>query len=288
MKISTEINSISKIVGREKAIEYVARAGFDAWDFSMFDLVRYDWSERLGFIDLSNPLNTQNRIRYVRELRKIGESLGIHCNQSHAPFPSNDKSVCDCLRRSIELTAEAGGKICIIHPDNNSSPEQNAEFYQRLLPFAKEYGVKIATENMWNWDPERKCPCLAACSNPESFLAHINAVNDEFLVACLDIGHAEMRDLNTSAVELIYALGNHLQALHLHDTDCINDSHQILFSMNIDLEAVAKALKAVGYSGYLTLECDRYLQYHTPENAFEGVCDLANSAKRFRDLFINA
>ena len=42
MKISTEIGSISHFVGEEKAIEYVAKSGFDAWDFSLFDLCRYD------------------------------------------------------------------------------------------------------------------------------------------------------------------------------------------------------------------------------------------------------
>ena len=43
MKTSTEIGSISKIVGERKAVEYVAKAGFDAWDLSMFSMVRYDW-----------------------------------------------------------------------------------------------------------------------------------------------------------------------------------------------------------------------------------------------------
>ena len=42
MKISTEIGSIACIVGEEKAVELVAKAGFDAWDFSMFDMVKYD------------------------------------------------------------------------------------------------------------------------------------------------------------------------------------------------------------------------------------------------------
>lgn len=32
MKISTEIGSIAKLVGEEKAIELVAKAGFDAFD----------------------------------------------------------------------------------------------------------------------------------------------------------------------------------------------------------------------------------------------------------------
>lgn len=35
MKISTEIGSASLLIGEEKAIEYVAKAGFDAWDFSI-------------------------------------------------------------------------------------------------------------------------------------------------------------------------------------------------------------------------------------------------------------
>ena len=37
MKISTEIGSAAKIIGDERTVEYTAKAGFDAWDFSMFD-----------------------------------------------------------------------------------------------------------------------------------------------------------------------------------------------------------------------------------------------------------
>ena len=46
MKISTEIGSAAQLVGEEKAVEYVAKAGFDAWDFSMFDMCGYDWKKR--------------------------------------------------------------------------------------------------------------------------------------------------------------------------------------------------------------------------------------------------
>ena len=38
MKTSTEINSAAKFVGEEKAIELIAKAGFEAWDFSMFKM----------------------------------------------------------------------------------------------------------------------------------------------------------------------------------------------------------------------------------------------------------
>ena len=49
MKISTEIGSASKIVGEEKAIEYYAKAGFDAWDFSMFQMCGYDWEKMVFY-----------------------------------------------------------------------------------------------------------------------------------------------------------------------------------------------------------------------------------------------
>ena len=46
MKISTEIGSAAAIIGEEKAIELYAKAGFDAWDFSMFAMCRYDWANK--------------------------------------------------------------------------------------------------------------------------------------------------------------------------------------------------------------------------------------------------
>lgn len=284
MKISTEIGSISYKVGEMKAVEYVAKAGFDAWDFSMFAMAGMNWKEMKAEIRDWHPLNHSNYLGFARELRKIGEDLGIHCNQSHAPFPTHNPIIGSCLKRAIEATAEAGGKICVIHPDNHKSAEENAELYMSLLPFAKGCGVKIAAENMWNWNNETQIAAPAACSDPKSFLAHLEAVNDDYLVACLDIGHAEMKGLNTTAPEMIRALGKHLQALHIHDNDKIHDSHKPPFSMNIDFNAVAKALKETGYNGYLTLEADSYMNDYSAENAFDGVVKLAESAKRFRAL----
>ena len=154
-----------------------------------------------------------------------------------------------------------------------------------LLPFAKEHGVKIATENMWNWDNEKDQASFAACSNPESFLAHLNAVNDEYLVACLDIGHAEMRGLDTSAVEMIEALGDKLHCLHIHDIDKWHDNHQIPFSLNIDFNDVVKALKKNEYKGVFTLEADRYLSRYDADSVYIGIKELAQAARKLADMF---
>ena len=246
MKTSTEIGSASKFIGEEKAVEEIAKAGFDAWDFSMFNMCRYDWNTRSAVMT-NHPLAGNNYTAFARRLKQIGLDNGIVCNQSHAPFPVSCPEIRSLLKRSIECTAEAGGKICIVHPDNNKSPEANAEIYAEILPFAKSCGVKIATENMWNWNGERDESCFAACATSESFNAHLDAVNDDFFVACLDIGHAEMRGSGSGAANMIYALGDRLQALHLHDNDKWHDSHQIPFSMDIDFMPIVKALKDIGY-----------------------------------------
>ncbi len=282
MKISTETASVSKIVGEEKAIELIAKAGFDAFDFSICDAFPYDWAERkIGYSN--SPLRGKNALDYARKLKRISDDNGIVCNQSHAPFPVSDKEVLSTLPLALELTAEVGGKICIIHPDNDKTAEENAEMYFKLLPLAKSLGVKIATENMWNWDHSVDHARPAACSDAKSFVDHINAVNDDYLVACLDIGHAEMKGLNTNSVEIIHALGDKLQALHIHDNDLWHDSHQIPFSMQIDFEKIVKALKEINYSGDFTLEAISYLNCYTKENVLDGLKNLFNTAKKLAE-----
>lgn len=284
MKTSTEIGSAARIIGEERAVEYVAKAGFDAWDFSMFAMCNYDWNKGICLKN-DHPLASENYLAFARRLKQIGLDNGIICNQSHAPFPTVCEEIRSYFKRAIECTAEAGGKICIIHPDNNKSPEENAEMYLELLPFASECGVKIAAENMWNWDSAKNQSAFAACSTSESFVRHIDVVGNDRLVACLDIGHAEMRGSGSGAVNMIHALGKRLQALHIHDNDKLHDSHQIPFSMSIDFTAVIDALREIGYDGYLTLEADAYLSGRAADEAFDGVRELYGAAKRLSDIF---
>ena len=284
MKISTEIASAARLVGEEKAIELYAKAGFDAWDFSMFSMCRYDWSSG-KCLENNHPLAGNQYLQFARKLKQIGLDNGIHCNQSHAPFPVSCPEIHSYLKRAIECTAEAGGKICIIHPDNNKTVEENAQMYWELLPFAKDCNVKIATENMWNWDNEKGHSTFAACATGESFCQHIDAVNDPYLVACLDLGHAEMKGSGDGAPQMIRALGHRLQALHIHDNDCLHDSHQIPFSMNMDFDAIVTALKEIGYTGYFTLEADAYLNAFQTDNVWKGILNLAAAAKRLAEMF---
>lgn len=284
MKTSTEIGSSALIVGNEKAVELVAKAGFDAWDFSMFDITKYD-RENKRLVPNDHPVFGPNYIQYARNLKKIGLDNGIVCNQSHAPYPPCFDNSMDIMKRAIECTAEAGGKICIIHPAHTYTVQENTEMYEKLLPFAKQHGVKIATENMFSWDKEKDEASPAACSDEKSFNALIDSVNDPYFVACLDIGHSEIRGLNTSAEKMIHTLGDSIQALHIHDNDKWHDSHQIPMSMKIDFIKVVKALKEIGYKGYFTLESDAHINGRTADTLFEGLCDMQRVVRRLADMF---
>ena len=284
MKTSTEINSAARSVGEEKAIELIAKAGFDAWDFSMFKMISYDWG-RKTFLPSPHELAGENYLAYARKLAHIGKECGIVCNQSHAPFPSTMPYMMPFLKRSVECTAEAGGKICVIHPDNFKSAAENAEMFLELLPFAKDCGVKIAVENMWNWDDRKDEACFAACMTPGDFKAHLDAVNDDYFVACVDIGHCEMRGTGTSAVEMIRSLGSKVQALHIHDNDRHHDSHKVPFTMDIDFPPIVDALADIGYDGYFTLECDAYLPNLKDMSIEDGINVLAGAARKLADMF---
>ena len=258
--ISTEIGGVAVKVGEEKAVELVAKAGFDAFDLSLSNnLVVYNWDKLMGEI-ADHPFATNDYIKFARRLKQIASDNGIFCNQSHAPFPIEDKVTRDQMKRALELSAELGAKICVIHPEENKSPQENAELYAEFLPYAKQYGVKIATENMFNWDIKGDFAIDAACAMPQNFLDHIKAVNDEYFVACLDIGHAEIFGEKTNAVEMIKTLGKHLQALHIQDNDKRFDLHTIPGLGKIEYSPIIKALKEIDYKGDFTLEATYFMK----------------------------
>ncbi len=283
MKISTEIHSASKIAGEECAIELIAKAGFEAWDFSMFDMCILD-SQRKLISSNAHPLAGNDYLAFARKLKRIGEDNGIVCNQSHAPFPSRNKDIQSYFKRAIECSAEAGAGICVIHPPELGTPQDSKEMYEKILPFAKECGVIIATENMWDWNSEKDEACFAACATPESFLEHLDAVDDEYFVSCVDIGHAEMKGLGTTAPDMIRKIGSRVRALHVCDNDRWHDMHIVPFAGSIDFDAVAKALADIEYCGDITLEANHALDGYTKENLLDGIILMRKSADKFRKM----
>lgn len=252
--ISVNIDCFIDYGNAKEVVKMLKEAGFTAYDASMMTNGSMDWI-----------LYADDWQEKAKEFRAYADGLGIACNQSHAPFASakwNDEKFNEWqfprLVRAVQVSAILGAKVCVVHPCNDWDATTNAErIYRRLEPVAREWGVKIATENMWNcinWGTRDFLATPAACSHHDDFKAHLDILPADVFVACVDIGHAEMAGLNTSAVQMIETLGDRMEAMHLHDVDLVNDNHQIPFSQGIDFAKVMQALKNIGYKGDITLE----------------------------------
>ena len=66
------------------------------------------------------------------------------------------------------------------------------EYYKSYIPYCEKFGIKVATENMWQWDDVNKKIIDSVCSKPKEFCELIDVINSKWIVGCLDIGHAQL------------------------------------------------------------------------------------------------
>lgn len=275
---STEILSFKGMGDVHAVLSAVKEAGFSAYDATMDEY-------------LTEITEAEDYREKAMALRAFADGIGLPCNQSHAPFPTWKKGEEDFnerlfarICRVLEVSAILGAKICVVHPCNDATAEENAVFYRRLEPFARKFGIKIALENMWNvgqWDPFVAAP--AACSDHVDFLKHLALLPSDVFVACLDIGHAEMAGLHTGAVQMIETLGNRIEALHLHDTDKVHDNHELPGTMQIDYAPILEALANMGYAGDITLEASSFAYGKTGADCFSAMKIMAQTAGNIRE-----
>lgn len=255
-KISSTTSGFRAYGTLEEILLLMKDSGFTAYDCGMFN----------GEEAWRRLIESDNYLENARALRAYADSIGLPCNQTHAPFPSArigdekyNKEQFPLLIRAIKSSGALGSKVCVVHPCNDYSPEENAEkVFLPLAPYAGEAGVKIGVENMWNWNAKKNIFAPAACSSADNYVKHMSLLPVDVFVANLDIGHAELRAMNTSAADMIRALGGYFQSMHLHDVNFYEDSHSLPFAQKIDFEPIIQAMKETGYAGDITLESDAF------------------------------
>ncbi len=268
MILSTQTDYLSRQFGIEKAIDIIADAGFDAIDLTMFDMKSDD-----------SVFCQDDYKELALNLLKKAQNRGLFFNQAHGPFPcskNNDddynSKIYTRIARSIEIAGIVGAKCIVIHPmhhlpyleNSEKLKEINMEFYRSLAPFAKAAGVKIALENMWQRNSEKKI-VVSACSRTKEFADWIDTLNDDCFTACLDLGHSGLYGFD--AAEQIKGLGNRLGALHVHDNDYQSDAHTAPYLGKMHWDTICEALATVGYKGDLTLEADNFFNSFPKELA---------------------
>lgn len=251
MLISQHTKVLSKKFGVEKAVRMLAEAGFTAVDISMFDA----W----------DPPFLDNSAEIIKRLNKLKKELGITYNQAHAPvgeYTEYVKKIIPCLPKVIAAAGELEIENVVVHPimkgyyyDNAKEMfDINIDFYSSLIPYAKESGVKIAIENMWQRHRVTNRIIDNIAADPNELAQIYDTLNrPDIFTVCLDIGHVALCGREPEdAVRIIG--GERLGALHVHDVDYIEDLHTLPGIGKIVWERVAKALAEIDYKGDLTLE----------------------------------
>lgn len=257
MKLITQTEVISERFDDEYAVRTICESGFDGLDYSMFKMS-----------DDDDILNTSEYRKHAKKLIDIASSYGKTFEQAHSPFPScregnaeyNEKMF-DKLKRSLEIAGILDAKICVVHPVQYSSnqKEQNMELYHKLEPYAADYGVKIALENMWGWNKETERIVPNVCSIASEFNDYYDSLNSKNFTTCLDLGHCGL--VGEDAASMIREMGGErLGALHIHDNDNIHDSHQIPYLMDMNWKEILRALGEINYKGNFTYEADTFLR----------------------------
>ncbi|MDR1734507.1 MAG: sugar phosphate isomerase/epimerase [Oscillospiraceae bacterium] len=279
MLLSTQTEGLQRLFGMEEAVRIICETGFDAIDLSMF--MGSDDKRFLedGYKDLA------------LQLKEIAAGYGVVFNQAHAPFASQKEGdeafnamQFDRIVRSMECAALVGAESIIVHPIHTQSGETdwewNLEFYNRLLPYAKQFGIKIALENIWDRNPitDRIKP-LEVCGTAEGMAAFYDELDPEWFVCCLDVGHCAI--VGSDPPHYVRTLGHdRLKALHVHDNDLYGDQHQLPFLGKNDWESFTKILAEINYDGVFTFEADdTYRKF--PKELAPSLCRFMHAVGRY-------
>ena len=256
--------NISNLFGRydfAKCIDIYKTAGFTACDYSL-----------TGMINDPDPWNADNYREKAEEVRRISDEKGMPITQTHAPFNFGarwkdpvafEEIAMPRMIRSLEISGILGAKVEVIHPlhhmlyhgHEEEIFQLNMDYYRRLIPYAKEYGVKIGVENMFQADPRRKHIVADTCSNLEEFIRYIDTLDSDQITACLDVGHVGLPLNDMEAADCVRGLGHdRLGSLHIHDNDYKSDLHTLPYLGIMNWMDIAKALGEIDYQGDFTYE----------------------------------
>ncbi len=272
-RISLCIAELQVKYGDKRALEIAAEIGCDAVDFATFSFS--DWM----LWDCRNPnslfaKSDEEIIAYYTEIKQYADSLGLIIGQTHGRgkgFVGNkEEDDAEVANARIDLLAASvlGAKACVIHnptsillganPDAELMRKMSTEQYTRMLPFAAQYGVKIATETFGD---ATGLNCLDFFGDADEFLAQFKRIQEaspygEWLTMCMDTGHTNKstRFGNPKVGDVIRMLGKDITVLHLNDNNAFADEHKIPMMGSIDWKDTFNALDEIGYDGVYNME----------------------------------
>jgi len=252
------------LAGEEEAIRLLARAGDDGVDFAL------DRETDMSVFPNVMIGDRPDYKEWTAHLYQVAREAGISCSVAHAADcsgcmdPEKNQIIFNQIVRGMEIAAMMEARAIVVHSYGDMGNfldhredymQRNLTFFQNLLPYAKEYNIRIALENSPDKrsnDPnERYKPGF--CSTAEMFCETIDRLGSEWFTACVDVGHAAMCGIEPAS--LIRGLGKErLFMLHIHDNDGTSDQHTIPYTESVNFKEMIKALGDIQFDGVLDME----------------------------------
>lgn len=125
--------------------------------------------------------------------------------------------------------------------------QRNVDFWGPLGDYAQAYGVLVAIENMWEYDPNIIGSLLAELNHPH-------------LKSCLDVGHAHLfSDADFSFDTWLETMDEWVIQVHMNNHDGIMDEHHSFDWERgvLNYEHILLKLRHLSNRPLMTLEMDR-------------------------------
>ena len=137
--------------------------------------------------------------------------------------------------------------------------QRNVDFWGPLGDYAQAYGVVVAIENMWEFDPTIIGNLLGELDHP-------------YLQACIDVGHAKLfSDPAVTLDDWLEALAPWVVELHMNNNNGVMDEH---FGFDweqgvLDYEKLLPLLRQLPKNPIMVLEMDRVSDMNESLKYFE-------------------
>lgn len=276
MKLTIETYTLRRHFGDEKALEYIAQAGFDGIDYSFY------WTKEDTY------MLGDDYLQRAHALRKKMDELGLCCEQTHAPLVGSHDEAFDLsnpnfltIVRSLEFSAILGAKAAVVHslraPEDQDVIELNVKYYRALEPYCKKYNIKIAVENLFQKDPLRPCH-VGRINTPKELAEILTILGSENFTGCLDVGHAALCGVEPETFLAKMPKGM-ITTLHIQDTDRLDDRHMLPMLLKLNWNNILAALKNYDYQGPFNFEIFAFLD-RFPKELLPQVLKLAEQTGR--------
>ena len=305
LQIGMQTRNIIKDENPLEGFMQLKEAGFSCADFSLnayLDNKALYRGEVNSFFDKTvEELET-----YFALHKEAAQSAGIRIHQMHMPYPlcvpNGKQEINDYLRnvvapKSLYVCKFLECKYIVVHGFKMAKYlgsealewEQTEAFLHSLAPLAKELGITMCVENLYNsiGDHMVEGPCCDARVVAER-IDRFNARYDaEVLGFCFDIGHANLIGLDIC--KFITTLGTRLKVLHIHDNDGVRDLHQIPYTFtktrenktSTDWDGFLQGLREIGFKGVLNFEASPVVSAFPEELKQEVLHFLAKIGESF-------